>query len=77
MFCDQEQLCENMKENALVAIKIDSQNPKAVFCEGAQRAHELLQNKGLSSMRRKISARHIIVNVAVAQLLRIRINHAL
>jgi hypothetical protein len=66
-----------MKENALVAIKIDSQNPKADFCKSAQRAHEGLQNKGLSSMRRNLSARHIIVNVAVAQLLRIRIKHVL
>jgi hypothetical protein len=33
LFCDQEQLCENMKENALVAIKIDSQNLKAGFAK--------------------------------------------
>jgi hypothetical protein len=66
-----------MKENALVTIKIDSQNSKADSRKSAQRAHEGLQNKGLSSMRRKLSAPHIIVNVAVAQLLRIRSNHVL
>jgi len=31
LFCDQGQLSENMKENALVAIKIDSRNRKPVF----------------------------------------------